>query len=87
MQTIRKLHLEVIQQLLYHPTNHAYVVMILVQSRCLHLSSSSRDEEPLVNAWVNWCRRKVLVLRKRRKLLRSDTAWGLLDSEVGTGGC
>jgi len=49
------------------------------------LSSGSRDEEPLVNAWVNWCWGEVLVLRDRWKLIRGDTAWGLLDGKVGSG--
>lgn len=48
-----------------------------------NLSSGTRDEEPLVDAWVNWSWRKGLVLWNRRKLVRGDTAGRVLDSEVG----
>jgi len=49
-----------------------------------NLCSSTRDEEPLVDAWVNWSRGNVLVLWDGRKLVWVDTAWRLLDGKVGT---
>ena len=49
-----------------------------------HLVGSTRDEEPLVNAWVDWCRGKILVGWNGRKLVRVDTAWRVLDGKVGT---
>jgi hypothetical protein len=47
------------------------------------LVGSAGDEEPLVNAWIDWRRGKVLVGWNGRKLVRVDTAWGVLDREVG----
>jgi hypothetical protein len=48
-----------------------------------NLSRSSRDEEPLVNAWVDRSRGKVLVGWDLRKLVGVDTAWGVLDGKIG----
>jgi len=47
-------------------------------------SSSTRDEEPLVNAWVNRSSRLILMLADRLKLVRGDLAVGVLDSQVGS---
>lgn len=49
-----------------------------------NLSSSSTDEEPLVNTWVDWCRGETLVCWDRRELVEVNTSWGLLDGQVGT---
>jgi len=51
----------------------------------MQLSGSTRDEEPLVDAWVNWGRSKVLVFGNRRKLIRADTTWRVLDAQIGDG--
>ena len=48
-----------------------------------HLVGSTGDEEPLVNAWVNWGGGEVLVGWNGRKLVMVDTAWGVLYHEVG----
>ncbi|KAB8302449.1 hypothetical protein EYC80_005859 [Monilinia laxa] len=47
------------------------------------LSGSTRDEEPLVNAWVDRSRSKVLVGWDGRKLAGFNTAVGVLDGDVG----
>lgn len=47
-----------------------------------HLVGSTGDEEPLVDAWVDWCRGEVLIEWNGRKLVRVDTAWGMLDGKV-----
>jgi hypothetical protein len=39
------------------------------------LVGSARNEEPLVDAWVNWSGGKLLVGGNLRKLVRVDTAW------------
>lgn len=49
-----------------------------------HLSSSSADEEPLVNTWVNWCRGEALVCWDRWELVEVNASWRLLDGQVGT---
>jgi len=48
------------------------------------LCSGAGDEEPLVDAWVNWSRRNGLVVGNGRKLVWVDTARRLLDGKVGT---
>lgn len=50
-------------------------------SQCL--VGSARDEEPLVNAGVNWRGVEVLVLRNVGELLRRDTIWRVLVGKVG----
>lgn len=50
----------------------------------MHLSSGARDEEPLVDTWVNRGRCKILALWDSGQLLGIDTARGVLDGEVGT---
>lgn len=47
------------------------------------LSGSTRDEEPLVNAWIDRSRSKVLVGWDGRKLAGVNTAVGVLDGDVG----
>jgi len=48
------------------------------------LCSSTRDEEPLVDARIDWCRCQVLILWDMRELVWADAALRLLDSEVGS---
>ncbi len=55
--------------------------------RMAGLVGSTGDKEPLVNAWVNWCRGQVLVGWDGRKLVRVDSAWRVLNSKVGTKRC
>lgn len=59
------------------PKSHAFLPI-------RHLVGGTGDEEPLVNAWVNWRRGEVLVGWDRRKLVRVDTAWGVLDGKIGS---
>jgi hypothetical protein len=53
----------------------------------VRLVGSAGDEEPLVDAWVNWGRGELLVLRDVRQLLGGDAAGGVLDGNVGAVGC
>jgi hypothetical protein len=48
------------------------------------LGGGTRDEEPLVNAWVNWSRSQVLTRGNVGKLVRTNTAGRMLDSNIGT---
>jgi hypothetical protein len=48
-----------------------------------YLVGSTGDEEPLVNAWIDWGRGNVLVGWNGRELVRVDTAGGVLDHKVG----
>jgi len=41
----------------------------------VYLSRSAGDEEPLVDAWVDWSSWKGLALWDRRNLVCVDTAW------------
>jgi hypothetical protein len=72
---------------LYHSDNLCVSTQELVQlkaSLCsVHLSSSARDEEPLIDAGIDWGRCQVLVLWDMRKLVWADTATRMLDSEIG----
>jgi hypothetical protein len=47
------------------------------------LVGSAGDEEPLVDAGVNWCRGQLLVLGDVGQLLGGDAAGGVLDGNVG----
>ena len=47
------------------------------------LSGSTADEEPLVDGAINGSRGKLLVGGERRKLVRGNTAVGVLDRDVG----
>lgn len=49
------------------------------------LSGSTADEEPLVDGAIDGSRGKLLVGGERRKLVRGNTAAGVLDSNVGSG--
>ena len=49
------------------------------------LSGSTADEEPLVNGAIDGSRGELLVGGERRKLVRGNTAGGVLDSDVGGG--
>jgi hypothetical protein len=69
------------RQLLYQSANNAPEIACIPSRPTL--VGSTGDEEPLVNARVNWCRGKVLVGWDSRKLVRGDTAWGVLDGKVG----
>ena len=55
-----------------------------ISSCWIHLSSSARDEEPLVDARINWGRSQVLILWDVRKLVWADTVVWVLDGEVGS---
>jgi len=59
----------------YDPTTHILLALI-------NLCSGTRDEEPLVNAWVNRGWSKVLIGRDGRKLVWADAGRGVLDREV-----
>lgn len=59
------------------PKQHAFLPV-------RHLVGGTGDEEPLVNAWVDWRRGKGLVGWNRRKLVRADATWRVLDGKVGT---
>jgi len=48
-----------------------------------HLVGSSRNEEPLVDTRVNWSWSKVFMGWDVWELIWGNTAWGLLDSQVG----
>lgn len=48
-----------------------------------HSVGSTGDEEPLVNAWVDWCRGQGLIGWNGGKLVRVDTVWRMLDGKVG----
>lgn len=61
------------------------MILLSTHAGAPNLSGSTRDEEPLVNAWVDWCSWKCLVGRDRWELLRSNVACRSLDSEVGAG--
>lgn len=56
----------------------------LVSLMVWRLGRSSRDKEPLVDAWVDWSRSNVLALGDGWELLLGDTAWRLGNGEVGT---
>ena len=61
----------------------SYLCHMPMLSNIAQLSSSTRDEEPLVDTRVNWSRSEVLILGNGRKLFRSDAGWRLLNGEVG----
>jgi len=60
------------------------VVRILGYCSRIHLDSSARDEEPLVNSAVNGSRGKVLALGDAGKSTLIDTVARALDGRVGT---
>jgi hypothetical protein len=68
--------LSVVQRLLLE----SYVFLSLWPSLSV---GSTGDKEPLINAWVDWSGSELLVGWYRRKLVRGDTAWGMLDCKVG----
>jgi hypothetical protein len=49
----------------------------------MDLSSSTRDEEPLVDAGIDWGWCQILVLWEVRKLVWTDATVRMLDSEIG----
>lgn len=49
------------------------------------LSGSTADEEPLVDGAIDGGRGEILVGGEGRKLVRGNTAAGVLDSDVGGG--
>lgn len=52
----------------------------------LLLGGCARDEEPLVDGWVNWSWCKMLALWNWWQLVRADTSLaGMLNSRVGDG--
>lgn len=76
-----------------HWIKHRYIVAPIGQGNVINfgeyrlmrnLDSSTRDEEPLVNAAVNGSRGKVLALGNAGKLGLVSTVRGTLDGGVGT---
>jgi len=63
--------------------NAAHICVIIYHVILSRLVGSTRDEEPLVDARINWGRSKVFVGWDVWELIWGNTAWRLLHSQVG----